>query len=110
MDEYIKTVEDHNIRLQQKIESTEALLPRWIQLFDGTSHYWYYVIGTGHPLACITYVKDIKIEGFKVCYMELSTGFENACGIRHTLKDIGFFKTVIDAKQRVLEIFNGNNV
>jgi hypothetical protein len=89
MDDYIKSLEEQNEELKQKLAVCEAFHPYWVKddrepppfINIKNSQWWYLMIGKETVLAAIHHVKDVSIEGYKICILKTDIGWKTSCNV-----------------------------
>jgi hypothetical protein len=113
---YTKSLEEQNEELQQKLAECQEFRPQWVKddrdppsFMRGISHeWWYLVMGKSTILAAVHHVKDIRIEGYKICILKTELTWRPACNV-----DPSYYETAttdtLQAAQRYCEerLLNG---
>jgi hypothetical protein len=113
---YTKSLEEQNEELQKKLSQCQACRPRWIQdtrepplwFADKANLWWYFVVGAETILASVHYVKDAKIDGYKICVLQTKLGWGASCNTTPEYFEKATTATLEEAQRYCEErIFNG---
>jgi hypothetical protein len=113
---YTKSLEEQNEELKQKLAECQEYRPRWVKddrvppdfLRGMPAQWWYFVIGKETILACVHHVKDVRIEGYKICVLKTELTWKPSCNAEPSYHETATTDT-LEAAQRYCEerILNG---
>lgn len=113
MTDYTKSLEEQNEELKQKLAECQEYRPRWendtrekppftdVQSWNNKD-WWYLIIGKDTILAAVHFVKDQRIQGYKICILRTNLTWRPSCNV-----DPSYYETAttdtLEAAQRYCE-------
>ena len=115
---YTKSLEEQNEELKQKLAECQEFRPRWEKdtreqppasfCSWNANDWWYFTIGKSTILAAVHFVKDQRIQGYKICVLHTDLNWRPACNVEPIYHETATTDT-LEAAQRYCEekLLNG---
>jgi hypothetical protein len=104
---YIKGLEEQNEELSELLADAQAFSFYWVKeqrvgtisYPNDTADWWYLKVGKNTILAVVHYVRDVKVDGFKVCVLDTPMAYTSACNVEAGYIDVAMITSLEDAKK-----------